>query len=94
MCPGPILFISFLEEIMQETLHDHHTSISIGGRPICNLWFADDIDLMGGSNGELQDLTKRLVDRAMACGMEESIEKTKIITNSTNNLSAAWTARR
>ena len=70
-------------------VYGHHTLISFGGKPVCNLRFVDDIDLMGGSNGELQDLTKRLVDRAMACGMEESIEKTKIITNSTNNLSAA-----
>ena len=59
-----ILFNLFLEKIMQETLHNHHTSISIGGRPICNLRFADDFDLMGGSYDELQDLTKRLVDRA------------------------------
>ena len=59
-----ILFNLFLEKIMQETLHNHHTSISISGRPICNLPFADDIDLMGGSYDELQDLTKRLVDRA------------------------------
>ena len=63
---SPILFNLFLEKITQETLHDHHTSISIGGRPICNLRFADDIDLMGGSNGELQDLTNRLADRATA----------------------------
>ena len=57
---SPILFNLFLEKIIQETRHDHHTSISIGGRPKCNLQFADDIDLMGGSNGELQDsLTKQ-----------------------------------
>ena len=48
------------EKITQETLHDHRTSISIGGRPIG--------DLMGGSNGELQELTNRLVDRATANG--------------------------
>ena len=71
---------------MQETLHNHHTSISIGGRPICNLRFADDIDLMGGSNGELQDLTNRLIDRATAYGMGVSTEKSKIMTNSTNNI--------
>ena len=59
-----ILFNLLLEKIMQEILHDHHTSISIGGGPICNLRFADDIDLMNGSYGELQDLSKRLVDRA------------------------------
>ena len=33
----PILFNLFLEKMIQETLHDHHTSISIGERPICNL---------------------------------------------------------
>ena len=43
---SPVLFNIFLERIMQETLADYHTSISIGGRPICNLRFADDIDLM------------------------------------------------
>ena len=69
---------------MQETRHDHHTPISIGGRPICNLQFADDIDLMSSSSGEFQDLTNRLVDRSTAYGKEVSTEKRKIMTNSTN----------
>ena len=73
---------------MQETLHDHDTSISISGRPICNPRFADDIELAGGSNGKLQNLTNRLVDRATACGMEVSTEKSKITTNSMNNIRA------
>ena len=63
---SPILFKLFIEKIMQETLRDHHTSISTGERPMYNLRFADDIDLMGGSNGEIQDLTNRLVYRAVA----------------------------
>ena len=42
---SPILFHLFLEKILQETLHDHCTSISIGGRPICKLRFADGIDI-------------------------------------------------
>ena len=62
----------FLEKIMQESLHDHHTYIPIGGRPTCNLRFADDIDLMGGSNGELQGLTNRFVDRARAYAIESA----------------------
>ena len=69
-------------------LHDQHTSISIGGRPVCNLRFADDMDLMGGSKGELRDLTNRHVDTAMVHGMEVSTEKSKTMTNSTNNISA------
>ena len=32
---------------------------------LCNLRFTDNIGLMGGSNGELQDLANRIVDRAM-----------------------------
>ena len=85
---SPILFNLFLEKIMQETLHGHHASIFIGRRPLCNLRFADGIDLMGSSNSEFQDITNRLVDRATACGKEVSAEKRKIMTNSTNNISA------
>ena len=73
---------------MQETSHDHYIPISNGRRPIYNLRFADDISLMGGSKGELKDLTNRLVDGATAYGMEVSTEKSKIMTNSTNNISA------
>ena len=50
---SPILFNLFLEKIMQETFHDHQTSISIAGRPIHKLRFADNIDLIGGSYSEL-----------------------------------------
>ena len=86
--PSPVMFEVFLEKIVQKTLHDNQTSTSIGGRPICNLRFADDIALMDSYNGELQDFTKRLVDRAPANETEVSTEKSKITTNSTNNVSA------
>ena len=85
---SPFLFNLYLEKIRQETLHGHQTSVSIGGRSLCNLRFADDIDLMGGSNGELQDLTNRLVDRATTYGTEVITGKNKIMTNSKNNISA------
>ena len=61
--------------------------MSIGGRPICNLRLADDMDLIGGSSGELQDLTNRLVDKARAYGMEVSTEKNNVMIISTNNIS-------
>ena len=72
-----ILFTLFPKKIMQEALYDHNTSISIGGRPVCNLRFVDDIDLLCGSNGEVQDLANRLVDRSTVYGMEVSTEKKK-----------------
>ena len=51
---SPQLFNIFLERIMQVTLQNHESSIKIGGRPISNLRFADDIDLLAGSEAELQ----------------------------------------
>ena len=85
---SPVLFNLFLENIMRETLHDFHSTISIGGRTLNNLRFADDIDLMGGSNKELQDLTTRLENRAGAYGMEMSSEKSKVLVNSASNTAA------
>ena len=64
----------------------HHPKImqDPDGRPICSLRFADDI----GFVSDLQGLFNRLVDRVMAYGIEVSTEKSKIMINGTNNISA------
>ena len=69
---SPVLFNIFLEQIMQETLHNHKSTISVGGRIINNLRFADDIDLIAGTNSELQELTNRLSEASKDYGMEVS----------------------
>ena len=74
---------------MQETIHDHTTTISIGGRPICNLCFTDNINLMAGSNSELEELTNKCVATAGAYGMEVGTVKSKVMVNSTNNTSVS-----
>ena len=51
-------------------------------------YFSKDITLLGGRSGEFQNLTSRLIERAMAYGMEVNTEKNKIMTNSMNNISA------
>ena len=51
-------------------------------RPLCNLLFADDIDLLGGSEEELQQLTERLDKTAAGYGVEISYDKSKFIANS------------
>jgi len=68
------LFNICLENTMQGTLHNFHTSISIRGHLLCNLRFAHGINLVGGSEVELQNLTTRLERAAGAHGMEVSIE--------------------
>ena len=82
---SPILFNLYLENIMRETLHNFKSTISIGGQIISNLRFAHDIDLMGGNNDELQELTDRLSNSAREYGMEISSEKIKVMVNSGDN---------
>ena len=43
---SPTLFNIFLERIMTDALENHEGSVSIGGRTITNLRFADDIDAL------------------------------------------------
>ena len=84
---SPTLFNLFLEEIMSEIEIKHATSISVGGRPIWNLKFADDIDLLAGSNAELQHLTDELAKSTSRYGMEISAEKSKVMINTNHSKS-------
>ena len=59
---------------MSETQNNYLSSISIGGRPIWNLMFADDIDLIAGTNEELQELTDQLARNATRYGMYKKIQ--------------------
>ena len=43
----------------KDNAEDFDTSSSIGGRPVWNMRFADDIDLLGDSEEKLQQLTER-----------------------------------
>ena len=66
-------------------LEDDEGTVSIGGRAITNLRFADDIDGLAGEEEELAKLVERL-DKATACDMEISAEKTKLMTNNTSGI--------
>ena len=83
---SPTLFNIFLERIMADTLEDHEGTVSIGGRTITNLHFADDIDGLAGEEEELANLAERLDKASTAYGMEISTEKTKRMTNNTSGI--------
>ena len=53
---SPTLFNIFLERIMSDALEDHDGKVSIGGRNITNLRFADDIDALAEEEQELEAL--------------------------------------
>ena len=66
---------------MQVTLQNHELSIQIGGRPISNLRFADDINVLAGSEAELQSIPDSLEKAATSFGMEIRHIKSKTLVN-------------
>ena len=66
---------------MTDTLEDHEGTVSIGGRTISNLCFADDIDGLAGKKEGLANLVEHFDKASTAYSMEISAEKTKLMTN-------------
>ena len=79
--------------------HDRRTrttcegTVSIGGRTITNLRFADDIDGLAGEEQELADLLESLDKTSTSYGMEISAEKTKLMTNNRHGIATDIRAR-
>ena len=71
---------------MTDALEDHEGTVSIEGRTITNLCFADDIDGLAGEREELANLGERLDKVSTAYGMEISAENTKLTTNNINGI--------
>ena len=71
---------------MTDTLENRESTVSIGGRTIINLGFADDIEGLAGEEEELAKLVERLDKASTAYGMEISAEKTKLTTNNTSGI--------
>ena len=70
---------------MTDSTEDHEGTVSIGGRIITNLCFADDIDGLEGEE-ELSKLVEHLDKASTACGMEISAKKTKLMANNTSGI--------
>ena len=62
---------------MTEALNDDEVTVSIGGRNIANLRFAD--DGLAEREKELADLVERLDKTSTVFGMQTNAEKTKLI---------------
>ena len=83
---SPTLFNIFLERIMSDALEEHDGKVSIGGRNITNLRFADDIDALAEEGQELEALVESLDKTCTRYKMEISAEKTKLMTNSASGI--------
>ena len=51
---------NFIERIMSDALEEHDGKVSIGGRNITNLRFADDINALAEEEQELEALVESL----------------------------------
>ena len=71
---------------MTDALEDHEGTVSIGGRTITTLRFADDIDGLAEEEEELAKLVERLDKVPTAYGMDISAEKTRLVTNNTSGI--------
>ena len=59
---------------MTDALEDHEGTVSIGGRTITSLRFADDIDDLAGEEQDLANLVERLNKASTAYDIEISVE--------------------
>ena len=71
---------------MTDALEDHEGTVSIGGRTLTNLRFADDIDGLAGEEEELANLVDRLDKASTVYGTEISAEKIKLMTNNSSGI--------
>ena len=67
---------------MSDALEEHDGKVSIGGRNITNLRFADDIDALAEEEQELEALVESLDKTCTRYKFKISVEKTKLMTNS------------
>ena len=65
---------------MTDAFEDHEGTVSMGGRIITNLRFADDTDGLAGEEEGLTKLAERLDKASTAYGIEISAKKTKLMT--------------
>ena len=83
---GCLLSSTLFNIFLSDALEEHDGKVSIGGRNITNLRFADDIDALAEEEQELEALVESLDKTCTRYKMEIRAEKTKLMTNSANGI--------
>ena len=65
---------------MRETLEEWESGISIGGRMVRNLRYADDTTLLAGTKEDLTKLVERVRRASEKAGLYLNVGKTKVMT--------------
>ncbi|KAK9871609.1 hypothetical protein WA026_012988 [Henosepilachna vigintioctopunctata] len=74
---SPILFNTYTEHIMRRVMEGWTGGISVGGRRINNLRYADDTVIIAASKEEMQEIMTRLCSISEEYGLELNKQKTK-----------------
>ena len=77
---SPLLFNIYAENIMREALEEWESGISIGGRMVTNLRYADDTTLLAGTKEDLIELVERVGRASEKAGLYLNVGKTKVMT--------------
>ena len=73
---SPDLFNLILKIVMRlDKKEGSDTGVKLKGRPVYNLRFADDIDLLADTKESLQDLTNRVDDSRKRMGLKINAEE-------------------
>ncbi|XP_073942535.1 uncharacterized protein [Choristoneura fumiferana] len=76
---SPLLFNTYTEYIMRIVLEEWDRGISVGGRVINNLRYADDTTLLAQTKEDMENLLTRLETTSLKFGLSINREKTKMM---------------
>ena len=77
---SPLLFNIYAENIMREALEEWESGISIGGRIVTNLRYADGTTLLAGTKEDLTELVERVRRASEKAGLYLNVRKAKVMT--------------
>ena len=75
-----MLFNIYAERIIRDVLEKWDKGISIGGRKVTNLIYADNPTLIAGTTDGLTELIIKVKRASVEAGLYINVKKTKVIT--------------
>ena len=77
---SPLLLNIYAENIMREAFEEWESGISMGGRIVTNLRYADDTTLLAGTKEDLTELVERVRRASEKTGLYLNVGKAKVMT--------------